>query len=354
MKLLKYGLLIVLLIFLAYLELNPDEKKPTKINTVSLQSPDAKIISRVEQSKPKNVSEPKTIIVTETINDDNSRIDIDPSLDFITAFRNYTYFLYCSNAINNFHEEKDPLKSYIYKLNKVKKYGFEVKEEHFQNYLSHVEKCKDYLVLDTETYEHSLQRLKKTYESIQPDKQEYFDLLEFISLVEIRNQLAKEIDQIKTTNTNQNILHKNEIEIRSISLVNELKELENKIQELMKSSHSPDMFILIFKDVGRVDDTGYSFLSEQLIKQAKIQLKIYDYYNYTEILTRVGLPLYACALGYPCGADSQIIVHQCINNVMVSACNRSVEDYYLNYLISPNIYNDLKKYINFMLENYAK
>ena len=72
----------------------------------------------------------------------------------------------------------------------------------------------------------------------------------------------------------------------------------------------------------------------------------------------VSIKLTACAMNYPCDDHSEFISDYCIRGFKnmsnyLSACGKTLEDFYFNEYLSPNQLEDVSKYLNFILEHYA-
>ena len=87
-------------------------------------------------------------------------------------------------------------------------------------------------------------------------------------------------------------------------------------------------------------------------------LNTYDPYLLLSLYD-VGIKLAACAMNYPCDDQSEFILDYCIgvdNRYFMypNACGKTLDDFYFNDYLSPNQLEDVSKYLNYILENYAK
>ncbi len=66
--------------------------------------------------------------------------------------------------------------------------------------------------------------------------------------------------------------------------------------------------------------------------------------------------LYLCGLGYDCGSDSALAMQLCIKHYqeMPAACEVSVQDFYFNHALSPNLLEDVLTLYQWMEENYGE
>jgi hypothetical protein len=124
-------------------------------------------------------------------------------------------------------------------------------------------------------------------------------------------------------------------------------------QEIMITK-SADIFALMTRwNHNLAINSQYNQIFKTIHTRAKKELNL-SRGNYPIILARLALPLFACALGYPCDKSSQIIINHCIISANRNACGIGVEDFYLNQYISPNILEDVNQFLGFLFEHYAQ
>lgn len=400
----KIGLTIIILLTILFLLFYNNTKSPiiTSISTAKSEV----IVPTHENIDDKKITQINHNALPLETSLANDLIYIDPELSFLRAFRQYTFFAMCVDIVNDLEQNKNPLDSFRIKAEeKDKMFGYSGGEEHESYFLSHVENCKSYLIKDDESFEQAYNRLKTIYQNIEPITEEEIELAKNISLFETVDDLTKRLDEtskglssitpkareqlhLKLENLNniitpllslsvndRTIAQANQItyyqdkkrvladKIRSSilkddelidSLLIELNNTQKLLNENIFNIKSSDIYALMIRVSNNhfVDDY-YSNYHRVISKHARGNTPFKDIY-YPDLLTRSALPLFACALQYPCTEDSQITLFHCIYMVNKNACGRSVEDFYLNQYVSPNMQQDLNIFLNYLFDNYAK
>ena len=392
-----------MLAFVIFL-IKPDKKTPT-INTSSFVKSQT-LNSEINTSKTKNTKKIQSLTTPKEVNQTSDSLYIDPELSYLEAFRQYTFFALCAEIIIDLEQNKNPIDSFRIEIDKNKKYGYAGGIVHEQFFLKHVENCKNSLISNHETLEQAFARLKLTYESIEPKTKTEKELSKNVVLFDQANELHKKwvdvrkgistlspkaIDLLKLkiqtfrdlnkplfnipkhlrTDTQLKIIQLNIEKINSLrnqirssyqydteltqSLLNDYTQSKTFLDRNITSIKSPDIYALISRRISsKYIARPFAIMYEPIIIDHSKTVSSFKDNYYLNILSESAFPLFACALGYPCDQDSQITLYHCIHLTNRDACGKSVEDFYLNHYISPNIQTDVNEFLNFLFEYYAK
>ncbi len=366
----------------------PNQKKSSVVNKIPKDFP----IEKRQQKKHKEEQPEQT------------------DISYLTAFRNFTDFLMCKNAITDWQNGEE-LKLFRQRLKDVRKFGFDGGEKHEEYYLYHLQHCQAYLLDAQESYSDAFKRLQESYQTIEPETEQEEQLAEIVAILDELGQLSsqlkaqrigvssfspsevrkmqeklkqlysyiKPIIQIpeKERTAKQNIiLNAKYDEIGKIKvnldgsyfkdedLINDTvfrlgvlrSTFKNTLFQKLPQIKSPDIFALMVMRTN--NNQGYltselKVTFDEIVRDVKKSL-LYKKDNYPIHLARASLPLFACALDYPCGKDSQLMTYYCVIRPNYNACGKSVEDFILDDYISPNIKADVNEFLNLLFENYAQ
>ncbi len=392
----KFGLIFMFLMLVLVLILSQCHEKPPITNNISLHVTQ-KIAPKQKTTIEEKIADKKNTSLLNELNSINE-LQISPELNFLTAFRQYTFFTMCENIINDLEQNKNPLDFFRSETEyKNKMFGYSGGKDHENHFLDHVENCKDLLKFNDETFDQAFSRLKTTYQSIEPKTDEEIELAKDISLFENIEELKTQLAQAQKGVSSLSDKAKHQINLefenlnnilaplqsisvseRTIEQANQITYYLNKRRALFKkNSNSYHIDEELIKSLNQEYNENVKLLTDSItsIKSSDIytlmtRRGVFSYHlrkisehskkntpfkdnYYPDVLTRTSLPLFACALGYPCAQGSQITLHHCIIMYNKNACGRSVEDFYLNHYISPNMQPDLNIFINYLFENYA-
>jgi len=396
-------LVVAIIILLVFWKLNKADLV-TAVNTASINNDQHEIVVEPNSAinKKQQAQTHKEAIIEDYNFDD---LSIATDLDYLTAFRDYTYFLLCKSIITDLNNKTQPIISYRKRIKHFEKFGYTGGDHHDQFFLKHVDQCADYLLHDDEIFQHASTRLKKTYQSIEPKTNEEKELDKILALIEETNNLYTQLNSLKRGNSTlttkaikqirlkidnirkinnqfttipkeqrntqqQAIINSNNDRIKSLrqsirdsyhkdgSLIESLsvnyQVQVTKLNQDIISTKSADIFALLTRWYSdQIVNPQFNKIFETIYAKAQKELNL-SHGNYPIILARSALPLFACALGYPCDADSQIILLHCITFANRNACGRGVEDFYLNQYISPNTFQDVNQFLSFLFEHYAQ
>lgn len=406
MKKRKFGLIFAFIILAFVIFKNNIDTSRQSINTVTLTNNKSKSnqVKKTTKTKP----QPLSSIDQNKENYDQENIYIDPKLNYLTAFRNYQYLLECDRIYYKSEREKPQDKFFNRQIRKYNKYGNTGGEEHLLHFNKFSDICMDLLDTDSETFDQAKSRLAKTYQSIEPKSKEEIELSLFISFIDelthyssqlhtlrkgisnlskkdrviidqelliqrkllytytsipiknrTQNQIKKilaiyrAIDQLNIQISNSYIKDKTQINALEVKQDNIIEE----INKLLISTSSSDIFMLLHyarDDFTNID--GYFIVKKIILQKIQKIIELIDddfIDNYITILSDYSLPLFACSLNYPCDKNSQLIFYHCVEKANKNACGRTVDGFYLDQLISPNILEDVNIILANLYGSYA-
>jgi len=408
MKNLKYVLLVIIAIILWYLL---DDKKQTR-PIVSVQQVNQQESLKKSHHSPVNKKQLNDVLIDSFSVTNNSDIESDPQLTYLQAYRNTVRFKKCSFIINDINNKISPLIKFkkdaafdMFQLpDEPKKQATDLQIQYFSEF---TEWCQSFLKDDNETYNSALKRLHDVFNSAVPQTEpekvlkkglELFkqheelkksirnatqshSLLSEDELVVIKSQVKNINKQIKELQANPDAKSNNQIQSLISELSNKRSQLYIKIRnnkvtstdeeakkraeysvlqhkntmiDFLKNNNSPDI-LLLYSSMFFYPAT---FEFNPILEDMKRELATYEPYLLLS-LYEVGIKLAACAMNYPCDDQSLFVLNYCIGerkyfNMSPSACGKSLEDFYFNAYLSPNQLEDVSKYLNYILENYAK
>ncbi len=400
----KYYLLILgaLLVYLFFLH---SEKLPFEHENLSLD---------VEQKELRKGIQEKMNSVTNSFknsaNDkekllkDKKSVNQVMAINYINAFRNFTDFLLCKTSITDW-QNKTLLKSFRQKLKDVKKFGFDGGKKHEEYYLLHLQHCKSYLLDDKELYDRAYDRLQKTYQNIQPETEREKQLAKIIAILDELGGLSSQlkIQRVGISSFPPSEVKKMQEKLRQLysyikpivripekertatqnRILDEKSEQMSKIDKILRESYVKDddliqdiqsfsgnLKSILLKELTHIKTPDIFALMIMWKEQSYLTFELRGVYdkmiseittklafkqdNFPRILALASFPLFACALDYPCGSDSQLTTYYCIIMANYHACGKSVEDFILEDYISPNIRLDVDSFLDLLLENYAQ
>lgn len=339
----------------------------------------------------------------------NSNSEIDPNLTYLQAYRNSVFFKKCYRVINDINKNVSPLIAFEKKastdfyavFNKSEKQVTELQLQYFSEF---ADRCQIFLDSDDETFQSASNRLNKTFSEIQPKTEEEKNLLSGLDLFNKKTDLEKKLYntksgtslleevQIKTIYTKIRI-HNTQIKEYKANpdwksnqqIQNAINDLNQKVNDLrlvlsnnkekhpekeviieaqlikhktimvdfLKQNNSSDILLLYAQYLFNPYGENNSQINQELRKE----LNIYDNILMKNIY-EVGIKLAACAMNYPCDDRSEFIYDYCIGLSITltypSSCGKGLEAFYFNSYLGPNQLEDVSKYLNYILENYAK
>ncbi len=409
MKIFKYFLFLIFAIIIWYLLYGFDDSKPTVSIDNEVKSD---IIARhsIEIKTPK--AKKKVINFTEKLAPETVISEPDIHLSYLQAYRNIDYFQKCNSIITDINNnisplikfKKDSSLDYFDFSNESEKQATTLQLQYFSDF---TERCRSFIKDDNETYFETIRRLKTILNEIEPNTDEEKDLVSGIELLkqlfalqklmrstqtshsklddetlnnikqEIKNTL-KIISEYKAnpdwqtnhqiqnaiqdlTNKiyqlndkiNQNRVSNTDTEEKQ-NIENQLVEHKTKMVDFLKKNKSPDVLLLYARYIFKPDYQN----NNPIISDMKRELNTYDR-SLMLNLYNVGIKLAACALNYPCDDQSHFILDYCIRGFhnmsnYPDACGMTLEDFYFNHYLGPNQLEDVSKYLNYILEHYAK
>ena len=274
-------------------------------------------------------------------------------ITFLQAFREFHFFLSCKEVIDDFFEQKDT-EQRLERKTRLAKHGLTDVEIFKQYYEIYTAKCLDKLISSDKAFIQMAQRLQGEYLKISPQTDEEKDLFEILQLLEDirKNQL-----EVRNVKKGSGKLSEHDDE-RISSLYKQIKSDKALLFDMLKVTQIADAHLYIFQRNNFYKDFSadmYRDVSVLFKKHAENALGKPQFSSfYGVILKRAVLPLFACALNYPCDQDSLIAWDFCIHQGITSACGQSVESFILNTYISPNIQLDVAAFLNELLNNYAQ
>lgn len=365
--------------------------------------------SRKNEEK-KSVEKPKKPALLDAELDSEAKTEHDnlkqKDKTFLQAFRDFYFFLGCKTAIQGFFEKKNYDEIFGYRIGFFEKNGVTDLALHKQYFQQYTQKCQDKLSDADASFEQAVQRQKDELFSIEAKIQDEKDLLETLNLLETLHELQQEF---KSISAGENTLSKAEIDsiraqiqqlydanrqlnalettedvrlqiqvnkekikglnkiLRSqtsydkdkmSSLNEQVKLTKSLLFEQLKIAQLADVHLLIFRsNYPRKNYKAdlYRDIGDLMKNHAETVFKKPQFHsNYGNILSRSALPLFACALNYPCDGDSVLAWELCIHSGLTSACGKPVEDFLLDDYISPNAQMDVQAFLTHLLNTYAQ
>jgi hypothetical protein len=398
-KLLKYIMVIALIILIIYYFLQKPKDKDNLINEVSfIEETDSEIDTKSAKSKPllkKQETPPSAIPRKESL----KKAD-EHTVSYLTAYRELKFFKDCAMILFQKEEGKDPMKSYIERTSFSDSIYVKTQQIQIEYYQVYVDKCLSLLVNKNESTREAFKRIEKRFNNTTPvtgDEISLKSALEIESrIMEITGKisqeksgeshfteeeqrikiqrtlaLSKEMTNIINRMSSPDFSETDELLLNNI--MNEFRELNNtnthlsnseeikflqdelalvtpELIDFFRNNQTPDVF-LIFADHLLNDSRGQFFFTDDVNNK----LGIYDT-EYIGSLNKIIVPFIACSLDYPCGPESDFAIKHCtypLGNKPL-ACGKSIEDYYLEDLISSNQMIDFNNYFNYIMDNYAQ
>jgi len=234
---------------------------------------------------------------------------------------------------------------------KVLEKGLELFNQHKELEKSIGDATQSYSLLSEDEMQNIKTKIQKLNQQIKelkanPDSQTNNQIQSLISeLSNKRSQLYKTIRENKVTNTDKEAKKRAE---------DNVLQHKNTLLDFLKSNNSPDILLLY----SRMFFYPATFEFNPILEDMKRELATYEPYLLLS-LYEVGIKLAACSMNYPCDDQSLFVLNYCIGerkyfNMSPSACGKSLEGFYFNAYLSPNQLEDVSKYLNYILENYAK
>jgi len=388
-----------------------DDKKQTR-PIVSVQQVNPQESLKKSNHSPVNNKQLNDVLIDSFSDTKNSEIESDPQLTYLQAYRNTVRFKKCSFIINDINNNISPLIKFkkdaafdMFQLpDEPKKQATDLQIQYFSEF---TEWCQSFLKDNNETYNSAFKRLHDVFNSAVPqtepekvlekglelfnqhkeleksigDATQSYSLLSEDEMQNIKTKIQKLNQQIKELKANPDSQTNNQIQSLISELSNKRSQLyktirENKVTntdkeakkraednvlqhkntllDFLKSNNSPDILLLY----SRMFFYPATFEFNPILEDMKRELATYEPYLLLS-LYEVGIKLAACSMNYPCDDQSLFVLNYCIGerkyfNMSPSACGKSLEGFYFNAYLSPNQLEDVSKYLNYILENYAK
>jgi len=388
-----------------------DDKKQTR-PIVSVQQVNPQESLKKSNHSPVNNKQLNDVLIDSFSDTKNSEIESDPQLTYLQAYRNTVRFKKCSFIINDINNNISPLIKFkkdaafdMFQLpDEPKKQATDLQIQYFSEF---TEWCQSFLKDNNETYNSAFKRLHVVFNSAVPqtepekvlekglelfnqhkeleksigDATQSYSLLSEDEMQNIKTKIQKLNQQIKELKANPDSQTNNQIQSLISELSNKRSQLyktirENKVTntdkeakkraednvlqhkntllDFLKSNNSPDILLLY----SRMFFYPATFEFNPILEDMKRELATYEPYLLLS-LYEVGIKLAACSMNYPCDDQSLFVLNYCIGerkyfNMSPSACGKSLEGFYFNAYLSPNQLEDVSKYLNYILENYAK
>ncbi|MCF6288416.1 MAG: hypothetical protein L3J53_04160 [Proteobacteria bacterium] len=403
MNLVKYLVIIAVIILIYWLVFSQPIRPKIKPANLAREITN-EIQNSADNAHPKNQTIVNNLDVNQShILNKNTLSTQDPDLSYLEAYRNYMYFHKCRHIISQVKQNKNLETEFINKVHSMKHWASQIAQEtttiQIKIFNEFIEKCQSFLLNSNEKYHNGLDRLLKTYQSIDPETQEEQNLFNGLALMDEYNNKKKllrtarmgesTLDQTKVTRLKKHIdiLIRDLERLRSLAINSDTQVdhfqsniINNKIQSLREILNKNKLFnndkiTALYREQLLIKSTMYEFLKQNISPDVFLLFTGYLDHNSTlhheffnnanihdDILQReiyhVGKKLVACAMNYPCGSDSLFSIDYCVNlkspHLDTHACGKSIEEYYFNYLLGPNQLTDIDNYLNYMLANYAK
>lgn len=370
MKKKKYGLLILLLALVFFVFTNKlNDKTPVSLAPVvpSQLKPNLKqvILKKIQKEEvlEKEIYDP--------IKGYDKTIDKTPEVDYVTAFREFQKFKRCRKVLESAEKGQDPYQDFINSKSKYRPFELTLIQQ--QSFWQYVQMCHVMLSHDGELFTAAAERFRKRFYQAQPKSKEAKDLAaswplkvetEYIGFkfnVFINGYDPKNFEQVATVYKQLNkykgmlryINRNDDIEF-SPRTRDEINMYESQILELESIVSGnlivdDDYLVVLYQEfngnISKINifladnQSGEAFmtLAPSIFSRKNIELGFYDKRYFYTIINPTYV-LFGCSLGLPCGADSNPMVSACLftRESDEMACNKTVEDYYLNFYFSPN------------------
>ena len=411
MKLIKYTVIVALVVLITLYFFNPNSvaevNKLKPINQVSFQTSSSDE-NPIKKTLSKPIDKPD-IVFEEIIEDDilpKTNKEVDPLLDYVTAYRDWQYFANCYTDIEDFQNDREPLDTLAARFeNNPREAQNEPTPQQNNLYQQHADICQtmiDDVGDGKDDYYQILSKLENRFNKIEPKTEKAKQLQHALEMVkqlrQFKNQYQNStypvtnLSDEQTNSINQRIENlsaqvieiyeaaeelseeqtlainelSNEIEIlrkdllgnRSInkeSMAQKQQQLDgylNSIDDYLHKIQSPDAFLILTNELYNPE---YFQKESTVLETMKAQTGIRDSY-YIRILNRLVMPLVACSMNYPCGPESDYIMSYCLglrDSMFNEACGKNLTDFYFNFYIGMNQMNDVDTYFNYLVNRYA-
>jgi hypothetical protein len=411
MKLIKYTVIVALVVLITLYFFNPNSvaevNKLKPINQVSFQTSSSDE-NPIKKTLSKPIDKPD-IVFEEIIEDDilpKTNKEVDPLLDYVTAYRDWQYFANCYTDIEDFQNDREPLDTLAARFeNNPREAQNEPTPQQNNLYQQHADICQtmiDDVGDGKDDYYQILSKLENRFNKIEPKTEKAKQLQHALEMVkqlrQFKNQYQNStypvtnLSDEQTNSINQRIENlsaqvieiyeaaeelseeqtlainelSNEIEIlrkdllgnRSInkeSMAQKQQQLEgylNSIDDYLHKIQSPDAFLILTNELYNPE---YFQKESTVLETMKAQTGIRDSY-YIRILNRLVMPLVACSMNYPCGPEADYIMSYCLglrDSMFNEACGKNLTDFYFNFYIGMNQMNDVDNYFNYLVNRYA-
>lgn len=404
--------LLILIIVIAIWFFINNFKEPKPLITIG-DEPSSKTIDILKSDtkiKKKNFDFSERSLTDDPIQ--NQITEPDPNLTYLQAYRNTIVFKKCFSIVNDINKDISPLIQFK-KDASLDFYNFTEESQkqatklQIQYYSDFIDLCQSFLKDNHENFTSALKRLHDIFSSIEPKTESEKQLAEGLELYmfyqeliqlksnttqsysllseeeksNINSDMKNLYNQIKELKTNPDWQTNNQIQILINELNNKISNNRNKVRNnkvtntddktkkklevqillhkneminFLKSNNSPDILLLYAK---LIFYPGY-LRDDTILNEMKRELNTYDSHLLLS-LHDVGIKLAACAMNYPCSDQSEFILDYCIGGFKnmsnyPSACGKTLDEFYFNHYLSPNQLEDVSKYLNYILENYAK
>lgn len=341
--------LMIVIIFLVFFFLSKNSTHNLNISNNDVSSHDNIAPKEIKNKSLKSIKTELEAINHKTINSKKASEQKAKKLTYLQAYRNKKFFSTCFWKLHDFQNNIDPLEKFrnyiIEKRHGTALGGGGLQEKYF---MDHFNKCKEFLGDKENDIGEVSDYLDELFQSMKPISEEERDLSAYLEL------------HIKRYKVVTRIYEEKEKENKSADVLLELnKSLEIVLFEIidnLKTNSSPDVFLdnyFNFVEPIRSPFDTIPRLEDFILTNIQNDTNINDEY-YLEILIELATPLFACSLGYPCDENSLLTYKYCVYQSNKNACGKTVEDFYLNDLISPNQQVDVNKVLDYFMTNYAQ
>ncbi len=265
----------------------------------------------------------------------------EPGLTYLEAFRESKYFTSCIFDLSYLQEKGEEYLIEKYKQNIEREISRNMLDNAYlpmQRYREHLNKCRNYLNYSEENISNVSDALVERYSNITPVTNEEKDLAKYIEL----------LDTIRHMNYTKN--NDNNADVKLID--QELKKIGLIIERFFITNKSSDALLNVMEVLNPSSGPLIGFKAK-LIKKLQVQTRINDK-DYLSILLDLATPLFACTLDYPCDQHSLLMSRHCILELNKFACDRDLENFYLNHYISTQQQTDVNLVFDYLLSHYAQ
>ena len=397
-KSLKYIVVIVIIILIYYFIQFPNTTK-LLVNEVSMVEQKAKKTDSEVPVKSDKAAKPSESD-SENSEPDKLKQEYDEKeISYLAAYRETKKLFQCSKVFFDKEKGFNLIEGYINEYNSYTQLKNKPTEIQIQYYQMYIDSCNKLLLDENESLKNAMHRIYDRFEDSTPESDDEIVLSKALEIVAKLDNLSR---KIRAEQTGSNLLteaqkkenlkksmaiskeimaifdrNDGELTDEDMTLMKQLYEERKRIREvvdfepdteeitylqqeliplrielkdLFRENQTPDVF-LIFADHLLNDIRGTFYFTEDVNQK----LGIYDN-HYIRNLNKVIVPFIACSLDYPCGPESFISIKHCVEPLgpTTTACGKSIEDYYLDDLISPNQMIDFNNYFNYLMDNYAQ